>query len=150
MERARRFELLGSSVGAISPVLGTFLQFLQVSRPPTRVPFRQEISAMLLTPIHRKELAGTLISGPSTAASPKPDNTKWTAWLAKVADSKTIPDIYAWHQIGTWSREPDTVRNIHIKIECKTSTNLIYQPSDHARLQHHESCSQPSRPSHRH
>jgi hypothetical protein len=25
-----------------------------------------------------------------------------------VAETKTIPDIYAWHQIGAWSREPDT------------------------------------------
>jgi hypothetical protein len=56
----------------------------------------------------RNELASTLISGPSTAASPKPDNDKWVAWLAKVATTQTVPDIYAWHQIGTWSREPDT------------------------------------------
>jgi hypothetical protein len=56
----------------------------------------------------RKELADTIISGPSTAASPKPDNDKWLAWLAKVATTHTVPDIYAWHQIGTWSREPDT------------------------------------------
>ncbi|KAH3975368.1 hypothetical protein HBH98_096760 [Parastagonospora nodorum] len=53
----------------------------------------------------RKEMAGTLISGPSMAASPKPDNTNWTAWLAKAAETQTVPDIYAWHQIGTWSRQ---------------------------------------------
>jgi hypothetical protein len=58
--------------------------------------------------ISRKELASTLISGPSTAASPKPDNDKWLTWLAKVATTQTVPDIYSWHQIGTWSREPDT------------------------------------------
>jgi hypothetical protein len=39
------------------------------------------------------------------AASPKPDNTNWTAWLAKAAENQAVPDIYSWHQIGTWSRQ---------------------------------------------
>jgi hypothetical protein len=56
----------------------------------------------------RKELSTTLISGPSIAASPIPSDQKWVAWLKAVADTKTIPDIYSWHQIGDWSREPDT------------------------------------------
>jgi hypothetical protein len=65
------------------------------------------ISISPLTP-NRKELSTTQISGPSTAASPIPTDTKWVAWLKYVAETKTIPDIYAWHQIGSWSREPDT------------------------------------------
>lgn len=42
------------------------------------------------------------------AASPNPNDQRWLAWLKTAAESNTVPDIYAWHQIGTWSREPDT------------------------------------------
>jgi hypothetical protein len=42
------------------------------------------------------------------AGSPNSTNQKWVAWLSAVATNKTVPDIYAWHQIGDWSREPDT------------------------------------------
>jgi hypothetical protein len=57
----------------------------------------------------RKEFANTsiLISGPSTAAPPKPTDQKWLAWLKSIAGNQTIPDIYSWHQIGTWSLQPD-------------------------------------------
>jgi hypothetical protein len=61
-----------------------------------------------LTSVRSKAMPNTLISGPSMAASPKPDNQKWVTWLKTVADNKIVPDIWAWHQIGTWSREPDT------------------------------------------
>lgn len=27
--------------------------------------------------------------------------------MSAVAGNKTVPDIYSWHQIGTWEREPD-------------------------------------------
>lgn len=56
----------------------------------------------------RKALPQTLISGPSMAASPSLTNTNWQTWLSTVASNQTVPDHYAWHQIGDWSREPDT------------------------------------------
>lgn len=28
--------------------------------------------------------------------------------MSAVSGNKTVPDIYSWHQIGTWEREPDT------------------------------------------
>jgi hypothetical protein len=58
----------------------------------------------------RKEFVNTpvLISGPSMAASPKLNDQKWLAWLKIIAGNKTIPDIYSWHQIGSWEQEPDT------------------------------------------
>jgi hypothetical protein len=56
----------------------------------------------------RELLPDTTISGPSKAYSPKLGDEKWTSWLKKVAESDAVPDIYSWHQIGDWEREPDT------------------------------------------
>ncbi|OAG06199.1 glycoside hydrolase [Paraphaeosphaeria sporulosa] len=61
------------------------------------------------TTIIRKLLPTTLISGPSAAHPPSLDDAKWKAWLSAVKKSKSLPDIYSWHQIGSWSREPDRV-----------------------------------------
>ncbi|KAL2869553.1 glycoside hydrolase superfamily [Aspergillus lucknowensis] len=58
--------------------------------------------------IIRELLPETLISGPSAANSPSLDNEKWEAWAAKIAENDAVPDIYSWHQIGSWEREPDT------------------------------------------
>ncbi|KAH7414400.1 glycoside hydrolase superfamily [Phaeosphaeria sp. MPI-PUGE-AT-0046c] len=56
----------------------------------------------------RQELPEAVFSGPSMAASPSLSNTNWQTWLSTVSGNATVPDIYSWHQIGTWSREPDT------------------------------------------
>ncbi|GKU10850.1 hypothetical protein FLAG1_11484 [Fusarium langsethiae] len=55
-----------------------------------------------------KELPGAVLSGPAMADSPNLTNDKWQTWLESVAGNETIPDRFSWHQIGTWSREPDT------------------------------------------
>lgn len=36
------------------------------------------------------------------------DNEKWDTWTSHIAEHNAIPDIYSWHQIGSWEREPDT------------------------------------------
>ncbi|KAK1985659.1 glycoside hydrolase superfamily [Colletotrichum cereale] len=59
--------------------------------------------------IIRAELPGTLISGPSAASTPSLDNEKWDSWLSTISTNDTIPDIYAWHQIGDENRELDRV-----------------------------------------
>ncbi|POS69015.1 hypothetical protein DHEL01_v212590 [Diaporthe helianthi] len=57
----------------------------------------------------RSQLPGTLISGPSAADAPSPDRSFWSAWMDTVAANDVVPDIYSWHQIGNWQREPDRV-----------------------------------------
>jgi hypothetical protein len=52
-------------------------------------------------------LPDTLISGPSGAHSPNVDNSNWNTWLAHIAANDAVPDIYSWHHIGEWEREPD-------------------------------------------
>ncbi|KAI0151022.1 glycoside hydrolase superfamily [Pestalotiopsis sp. NC0098] len=47
------------------------------------------------------------VSGPSMAHAAALDNTNWQTWCQYVADNNVVPDIYSWHQIGTWEREPD-------------------------------------------
>ncbi|PSN59515.1 glycoside hydrolase [Corynespora cassiicola Philippines] len=56
----------------------------------------------------KRALPSTLVSGPSMAVSPSLDNNHWKTWLSTIASNETVPDIYSWHQIGDWSREPDT------------------------------------------
>lgn len=41
------------------------------------------------------------------ANAPTTTDAKWLAWIKTVAGNNTIPDIYSWHQIGSWQREPD-------------------------------------------
>lgn len=53
-------------------------------------------------------MPGTLISGPSSAHSPSLDSETWRVWLSSVAEQDAVPDIYSWHQIGDWEREPDS------------------------------------------
>ncbi|ETS81577.1 hypothetical protein PFICI_06579 [Pestalotiopsis fici W106-1] len=47
------------------------------------------------------------ISGPSMANAPALDNSNWHTWFEYMAANDVIPDIYSWHQIGLWEREPD-------------------------------------------
>ncbi|KAL4814908.1 glycoside hydrolase superfamily [Aspergillus spinulosporus] len=49
----------------------------------------------------------TVITGPSFAHAPTIDSTYWNSWASVVAGNQTLPDIYSWHQIGIWEREPD-------------------------------------------
>ncbi|KAI8293073.1 hypothetical protein K4K56_005311 [Colletotrichum sp. SAR 10_98] len=35
-------------------------------------------------------------------------DANWRAWMQAVAQGNVAPDIYSWHQIGAWEREPDT------------------------------------------
>ncbi|RYP73984.1 hypothetical protein DL771_003295 [Monosporascus sp. 5C6A] len=56
----------------------------------------------------RAQLPGTLISGPSMAHSPTLDDANWQTWMASVSGNETAPDIYSWHQIGSWEGQPDT------------------------------------------
>ncbi|KAH7309837.1 glycoside hydrolase superfamily [Stachybotrys elegans] len=58
--------------------------------------------------IVRRELPEVVISGPSSAGSPNLSADKWDTWMAAIAENDAIPDIYSWHQIGTWEREPDS------------------------------------------
>ncbi|CAI6241493.1 unnamed protein product [Periconia digitata] len=60
------------------------------------------------TKLIRAALPDVLISGPSTAHSPSLDSENWKAWMSAVAGNQTVPDIYSWHQIGEWEREPDS------------------------------------------
>lgn len=62
------------------------------------------------------------------AASPKLDNSNWKSWLKTVADNKVVPNIWSWHQIGSWSREPDTVMPDFNKL--KGAQNLPDLPID--------------------
>lgn len=41
------------------------------------------------------------------AHSPTLDSDKLKAWMASVSGNGTVPDIYSWHQIGVWERQPD-------------------------------------------
>ncbi|KAI0205492.1 glycoside hydrolase superfamily [Astrocystis sublimbata] len=57
--------------------------------------------------VFKAALPQTDISGPSMANSPNENNDRWRAWCRYVADNDAIPDIYSWHQIGNWERQPD-------------------------------------------
>ncbi|KAJ1322945.1 polysaccharide biosynthesis protein PslG [Microdochium nivale] len=65
----------------------------------------------------RAALPDTLLSGPSTASSPRASpSSQWRSYLALLAGAgnDTIPDIYAWHQLGDRDTEPDaTVPAFH-------------------------------------
>ncbi|KAJ0345045.1 hypothetical protein COL26b_010114 [Colletotrichum chrysophilum] len=56
----------------------------------------------------RNEMPEARISGPSSAHSPSQDSANWRTWMQAVAQGNVAPDIYSWHQIGAWEREPDT------------------------------------------
>lgn len=56
----------------------------------------------------RELLPEVNISGPAMAHSPNLTDEKWQEWCAMAAEQDSIPDIYSWHQIGDWEREPDT------------------------------------------
>ncbi|PVI04239.1 glycoside hydrolase family 39 protein [Periconia macrospinosa] len=56
---------------------------------------------------YRKNLPSTIISGPSAAHPPSTDSNTWQTWVSTIASKNAIPDIYSWHQIGDWSRQPD-------------------------------------------
>lgn len=58
--------------------------------------------------LFKSELPTTNISGPSMAHSAGRDDKNWQAWASSMAGNKTIPDIYSWHQIGSWERQPDS------------------------------------------
>ncbi|KAH7129169.1 glycoside hydrolase superfamily [Dactylonectria macrodidyma] len=58
--------------------------------------------------ILRAEFPKAIISGPSSAHSPHQDDNNWRFWMDSIAKNDVIPDIYSWHQIGAWEREPDT------------------------------------------
>ncbi|ORY00951.1 glycoside hydrolase superfamily [Clohesyomyces aquaticus] len=58
--------------------------------------------------LFKQELPTTNISGPSMAHSAGKNDKNWQAWARSMAGNKTIPDIYSWHQIGDWEREPDS------------------------------------------
>jgi hypothetical protein len=47
------------------------------------------------------------MSGPSMAHLARKYDKNWQVWAKAVSGNKTIPDIYSWHQIGDWKREPD-------------------------------------------
>ncbi|KAH8772000.1 glycoside hydrolase superfamily [Diaporthe sp. PMI_573] len=85
----------------------------------------------------RAELPGTLISGPSAANAPSLDLTTWSAWMDTVAANDIVPDIYSWHQIGEWQREPDgvvpdfnTIRNRYNLPERPIDLNEYAWPSE--------------------
>lgn len=76
----------------------------------------------------KKALSNTLISGPSAAHSPIIGNANWIAWMKTVKGNNTIPDIYSWHQIGSWEREPDlTIPDFN---SMKASNGLPDRPID--------------------
>ncbi|KAH7139905.1 hypothetical protein B0J13DRAFT_624712 [Dactylonectria estremocensis] len=56
----------------------------------------------------KAEFPEAIISGPSSAHSPQQDDKNRRVWMDAIAQKCTIPDIYSWHQIGVWEREPDT------------------------------------------
>ncbi|KAJ4294079.1 hypothetical protein N0V90_007768 [Kalmusia sp. IMI 367209] len=58
--------------------------------------------------ILRAELPQIRTSGPSSSQSPIENDNNWRVWMDAIARNNTIPDIYSWHQIGAWEREPDT------------------------------------------
>jgi hypothetical protein len=58
--------------------------------------------------IVRRDLPGTIISGPSSAHSPTRDSSTWDTWMARIVQNDAVPDIYSWHQIGSWERDPDS------------------------------------------
>ncbi|USP74634.1 glycoside hydrolase family 39 protein [Curvularia clavata] len=41
------------------------------------------------------------------ANSPSTNSETWQTWLSTIASKNAIPDIYSWHQIGDWNRQPD-------------------------------------------
>ena len=51
---------------------------------------------------HRNNSAmdSVLLSGPSLAFRPMPNNTWWSAWLPQVAGNNSAPDQYSYHLEG--------------------------------------------------
>ncbi|KAH6962497.1 glycoside hydrolase family 39 protein [Ilyonectria sp. MPI-CAGE-AT-0026] len=72
------------------------------------------------------QLPWNSISGPSSAHSPHIDNEKWQAWCSYVKANDAVPDIYSWHQIGAWEREPDTT--IPALNQLKEEYDLPWRP----------------------
>ncbi|KAF2009778.1 glycoside hydrolase family 39 protein [Aaosphaeria arxii CBS 175.79] len=58
--------------------------------------------------LFKSEFPEARLSGPSSAHSPHKDSENWRAWLSSISQNNAVPDIYSWHQIGAWEREPDT------------------------------------------
>ncbi|KAF9888013.1 hypothetical protein FE257_009403 [Aspergillus nanangensis] len=80
------------------------------------------------TQLVRDRFPTTLITGPSFAHAASVDIENWQTWARIVADTQSIPDIYSWHQIGPWEREPDrTVADFHTLL---TTYNLPDRPID--------------------
>ncbi|XP_014561510.1 glycoside hydrolase family 39 protein [Bipolaris victoriae FI3] len=76
----------------------------------------------------RKKLPSTMLSGPSMAASPSTNSENWQTWLSTIASKNAVPDIYSWHQIGSWSRQPDaTIPDFNT---LRSSNKLPERPID--------------------
>ncbi|KXJ86531.1 glycoside hydrolase superfamily, partial [Microdochium bolleyi] len=81
----------------------------------------------------RTALPGTLLSGPSTASSPRATpSDKWTAYLSLLAGAgnDTIPDIYAWHQLGDLDTELDATVPAFHSLLAKHGLPEITHPID--------------------
>lgn len=69
-----------------------------------------------------------MLSGPSMAASPSTNSENWQTWLSTIASKNAVPDIYSWHQIGSWSRQPDaTIPDFNT---LRSSNKLPERPID--------------------
>ncbi|ETN42047.1 uncharacterized protein HMPREF1541_03986 [Cyphellophora europaea CBS 101466] len=78
--------------------------------------------------LFRDLLPEVLISGPAMAHSPNLTDPNWRSWLATAEHHNAIPDIYAWHQIGDWEREPDTT--IPVFHTMRQQHHLPHRPID--------------------
>lgn len=57
-----------------------------------------------------------LISGPTLAFRPFPDNTWWTNWLLAIAGNNTVPDQYAYHLEGVTHAPDNDLQNTNISL----------------------------------
>jgi hypothetical protein len=57
-----------------------------------------------------------LISGPSLAFRPFPDNTWWTNWLAQIAGNDTVPNQYSYHLEGDTDATDNDLQNTNVSL----------------------------------
>jgi hypothetical protein len=57
-----------------------------------------------------------LISGPSLAYRPFPDNTWWTDWLEAIAENDAVPDQYSYHLEGETDDPTNDLQNTNTSL----------------------------------
>ncbi|CZT11833.1 uncharacterized protein RCO7_07477 [Rhynchosporium graminicola] len=73
----------------------------------------------------RKELPGTIITGPSVATPPDRNMTWWDAFGSFITSNDSVPDIYTWHNLET---SYDPVKTLPVLTQWREKYGLPDKP----------------------